>query len=95
MLDRDAPNKLLAKIASDMQKPDGLLSLPRLTSRPAYGVSGTKALGVGPKTEAHPKAVNINTIGELASLPLESLFEEFKILRKLSFSDHASTTESQ
>jgi DNA polymerase-4 len=73
-----APNKLLAKIASDMQKPDGLTVItPADIETRIWPLSVRKLWGVGPKTEAHLKAVNINTIGELASLPLERLIEEF------------------
>ena len=73
-----APNKLLAKIASDMQKPDGLTILAekdvpvRIWPMPAR-----KLLGVGPKTEAHLKRIGVETIGQIAALPLERLTEEF------------------
>ena len=73
-----APNKLLAKIASDMQKPDGLTVItPADIETRIWPLSVRKLWGVGPKTEVHLKALNINTIGELASLSLERLIEEF------------------
>ena len=73
-----APNKLLAKIASDMQKPDGLtiISESDIEGR-IWPLAVRKLIGVGPKTEAHLKRMGIKTIGELASLPLERLVEEF------------------
>lgn len=73
-----APNKLLAKIASDMQKPDGLTIIKEgdIESR-IWQLPVRKLWGVGPKTEAHLKAIGIKTIGELASLSLDSLIEEF------------------
>ncbi len=73
-----APNKLLAKIASDMQKPDGLTILTEadIESR-IWPLSVRKLWGVGPKTEASLKEMGIQTIGDLASLPLEKLTEEF------------------
>jgi len=73
-----APNKLLAKIASDMQKPDGLTIIsPADIETRIWPLRVRKLWGVGPKTEAHLNAININTIGELASLPIERLIEEF------------------
>lgn len=73
-----APNKLLAKIASDMQKPDGLTILTEkdITIR-IWPLSVRKLLGVGPKTEAYLKKMGIETIGQLASLPLDALVRHF------------------
>lgn len=73
-----APNKLLAKIASDMQKPDGLTFLTE-ESIPGklWPLPVRKLQGVGPKTEEHLKAMNIHTIGELAAQPVEFLVEAF------------------
>ena len=73
-----APNKLLAKIASDMRKPDGLTVLTeddigaRLWPMPIR-----KLYGIGPKTEEHLKAMHIETIGQLAALPVEVLVRHF------------------
>jgi DNA polymerase IV len=73
-----APNKLLAKIASDMQKPDGLTILTaddigiRIWPMPVR-----KLYGIGPKTEEHLKKAGIETIGQLAALPIEKLRELF------------------
>jgi DNA polymerase-4 len=73
-----APNKLLAKIASDMQKPNGFTVLTdndiegRLWPMPIR-----KLYGIGPKTEEHLKAMNIATIGQLAELPVEILIQRF------------------
>jgi DNA polymerase-4 len=73
-----APNKLLAKIASDMHKPDGLTILPPDDIEGRLWLMPTRKLyGLGPKTEAHLKAMNIATIGQLAALPLEVLTEHF------------------
>lgn len=73
-----APNKLLAKIASDMQKPDGLTVIAEgdIEER-IWPLSVRKLWGVGPKTEIHLKDMGINTIGELAETPLETLIETF------------------
>jgi DNA polymerase-4 len=73
-----APNKLLAKMASDMQKPDGLTILTEddIRSR-IWPLSVRKLWGVGPKTEAYLKERGVQTIGDLVSLSLDRLIEEF------------------
>ncbi len=73
-----APNKLLAKIASDMQKPDGLTILTETDiQNRIWPLPVRKLWGIGPKTEAYLKEMRIGTVGDLASLPLEKLIEEF------------------
>ncbi len=73
-----APNKLLAKIASDMQKPDGLTIITEndIEIR-IWPLPVRKLWGVGPKTEAHLKEMGIETIGVLAALPMDRLIERF------------------
>lgn len=73
-----APNKLLAKIASDMQKPGGLtvLTMEDVKER-IWPLPVRKLWGVGPKTEAYLTQNGVATIGDLASLSLESLVETF------------------
>ena len=73
-----APNKLLAKMASDMQKPDGLTIVMEddIQTR-IWPLSARKLWGVGPKTETYLKKMGIQTVGDLASLSLDQLTEEF------------------
>jgi len=72
------PNKLLAKIASDMKKPDGLTMISAEDmERQIWPLPVRKLRGVGPKTEMRLKNTGISTIGELASIPLEDLIELF------------------
>jgi len=73
-----APNKLLAKIASDMQKPNGMTIFyeDNIETR-LWRLPIRKLYGIGPKTEAHLKTLGIETIGQLAALSLEKLLEEF------------------
>ncbi len=72
------PNKLIAKIASDMQKPDGLTMISEADIQERlWPLSVRKLWGVGPKTEAHLKEMGIETIGQLAAMPLETLVETF------------------
>ncbi len=73
-----APNKLLAKLASDMDKPDGLtiLSEQDVPSR-VWPLPVRKLWGVGPKTEERLLALGVATIGDLAGLPLATLVARF------------------
>ena len=73
-----APNKLLAKIASDMQKPDGLTILAgKDVEARIWPLPVRKLWGVGPKTEGYLKQLNIRIIGELAAAPRDDLIEQF------------------
>ncbi len=73
------PNKLIAKIASDMQKPDGLtvITTEQDIEDRIWPLPARKLWGVGPKTEARLKGMGIDTIGDLASLPYDRLSAEF------------------
>lgn len=68
------PNKLVAKIASDHGKPDGLTVVPPervtafLTPLPVRRLHG-----VGPATERALAALGVATIGDLAALPVDRL----------------------
>ncbi|OQZ00128.1 MAG: hypothetical protein B6D35_07420 [Candidatus Brocadia sp. UTAMX2] len=73
-----APNKLLAKIASDLQKPDGLTMITEEDrENRIWPLPVRKLWGVGPKTEAALKEMGIETVGALASLSREKLIEKF------------------
>lgn len=73
-----APNKLLAKIASEMQKPDGLTVLTEADIETRVWPLPVRRLwGVGPKTETRLAALGVSTIGELARLPEETLQAHF------------------
>jgi DNA polymerase-4 len=62
------PNKLLSKIASDLDKPDGLtiLTLADLPTR-LWPLPVRRINGIGPKAGAKLTALGITTIGELAA----------------------------
>jgi DNA polymerase-4 len=73
-----APNKLLAKMASELQKPDGLTILGAEDVTARLGPLGVRKVpGIGPKTEARLAELGVHTIGELAAVPIEALVEHF------------------
>jgi len=64
-----APNRYLAKIASDMQKPDGLIGLlPSQLPRAIAHLDLRDLPGVGARTEARLHAKGIRTMAELLAL---------------------------
>ena len=64
-----APNRYLAKIASDMQKPDGLIGLlPSQLPRAIAHLELRDLPGVGAKTEKRLQAKGIRTMEELLAL---------------------------
>ena len=64
------PNKLVAKVASDADKPDGFLELAREKACARFaGASPGLIPGIGPKTVARLEAQGIATLGALASTP--------------------------
>ena len=72
------PNKLLSKLCSELEKPDGLTVLThadipaRIWPLPARRING-----IGPKAAARLEAIGIRSIGELAAADRLSLTDEF------------------
>ncbi len=65
-----ATSKVVAKIASDMDKPDGLTIAPPGSERAFLApLPVGKLWGVGPKTAARLRSEGIETIGDLAAKP--------------------------
>jgi nucleotidyltransferase/DNA polymerase involved in DNA repair len=65
-----APNKFLAKIASDLEKPDGLVLFPMDAVKTRLWPMAVERLwGVGPKTGDRLKAAGVTRIGYLANRP--------------------------
>jgi DNA polymerase-4 len=73
-----APNKLLAKICSELDKPDGitLLTMDDVPTR-IWPMAVRKINGIGPKATEKLAALGIQTIGELASQPQTFLLQHF------------------
>jgi len=72
------PNKLLSKIASDLDKPDGLtlLTMADLPER-IWPLPARRINGIGPKAGAKLAALGIETIGQIAQRDRAWLIEHF------------------
>ena len=73
-----APNKLLAKIASELDKPDGLTLLEAgdLAAR-IWPLPANRINGIGPKAAEKLAALGIRSVGELAAADPARLVERF------------------
>ncbi len=72
------PNKLLSKLASEMNKPDGLtlLTSPDIPTR-VWPLQVRKLNGIGPKAAAKLQALGMQTIGDIATKECSWLVEKF------------------
>lgn len=73
-----APNKLLAKLCSDMQKPNGITTIT-MDDIPAkiWPMPARRVNGIGPKATAKLATLGITTIGEIAERDEAWLAENF------------------
>jgi DNA polymerase IV len=73
-----APNKLLAKIASDLDKPRGITLLAEgdIPVR-IWPLAARKVPGIGPKADAKLEALGLRTIGDIAAVGAERLRAQF------------------
>ena len=73
-----APNKLLAKMASEFNKPQGVSVLqPQDLEAQIWPLPCRKINGIGPKAGAKLEALGIVSIGDLAQQPLPWLVQHF------------------
>jgi DNA polymerase IV len=71
-----APNKLLAKMASEFNKPNGISVVYAADLQTKiWPLAARKINGIGPKADEKLKALGINTIGELAAQEKSFLIE--------------------
>lgn len=73
-----APSKFLAKLASDLDKPDGFRVIePGQVREVLDPLPVSKIFGVGERTAKRLGALGIETVGDLASRPREEVVAEF------------------
>ena len=73
-----APNKVIAKIASDINKPDGLTVVrPEETESFLHPLCVSRVPGIGKKTQPLLKEIAIDTIGQLATADVQFLISRF------------------
>jgi DNA polymerase-4 len=72
------PNKLVAKVASDAEKPAGFVVLTREQACARFAASPPGLLpGIGPKTAARLAQLGLSTLAALAGAPERMLVERF------------------
>jgi DNA polymerase-4 len=75
------PNKLLAKLGSDMQKPDGLVLIsPDDVAEVLEDLPVKEICGIGPSLTRALAAMGIHTCGELGRAPLRQLVARFGVM---------------
>jgi DNA polymerase-4 len=96
------PNKLVAKVASDAEKPRGFVILSREQACARFvGAPCGLVPGIGPKTAERLRGLGITTLGQLAAAPPEDLSARFgprhgaELGRRARFEDDTPVTEER
>lgn len=96
------PSKLVAKVASDAEKPAGFVVLTREEACARFAGSPPGLIpGIGPKTVERLQALGIDTLGKLAATPAEKLASAFgqrlavELRRRARFDDDAPVTQER
>src|SRR5258708_24189845 len=72
------PNKLVAKVASDAEKPAGFVVLTREQACARFADAPPGLIpGIGPKTAARLATLGLKTLGALGAAPEQTLIERF------------------
>jgi DNA polymerase-4 len=72
------PNKLVAKVASDAEKPAGFVVLSREQACARFAAASPGLVpGIGPKTAARLAELGLNTLAALGAAPEQLLVERF------------------
>lgn len=89
------PNKLMAKMACDMGKPDGFMVVyEKDVEKTLKDLPVIKLWGVGRKTEKRLNDLGIRTIGELARTPIQHLERNFGPNIGRTLHEHARGVDS-
>jgi DNA polymerase-4 len=93
------PSKLVAKVASDAEKPDGFVVLTREQVRARFANASPGMIpGIGPRTTERLLKGGIKTLDELRRVPVQQLIDAFGpgtgpyILRLANFEDDGEVT---
>jgi DNA polymerase IV (DinB-like DNA polymerase) len=90
------PNKLVAKIACDSQKPDGLTIIrPEEAKDFLAQLPVDRLLGVGKKTSERMEQMGIKTIGDLAKYDCQRLIEVFGKALGIYFHNAANAVDNE
>jgi DNA polymerase-4 len=96
------PNKLVAKVASDAEKPAGFCVLTREQACERFAAAPPGLIpGIGPKTAAKLATMGLRTLDELARAPEQVLAERFgpnhgrDLLRRARFEHEGAVSEQR
>ncbi|MBV9309351.1 MAG: DNA polymerase IV [Solirubrobacterales bacterium] len=96
------PNKLVAKVASDAEKPQGFVVLSRQQACERFGASPCKLIpGIGPRTAERLATLGIHTLGALAAASQRELAAQVgarhaaALQGRAQFEDEAPVTEQR
>jgi DNA polymerase-4 len=93
------PSKLVAKVASDAEKPDGFVVLTADEARERFKDHSPGLIpGIGPRTTEKLKRGGVTTLGQLRRIPVQQLIDAFGpgtgpyLLRLANFDDEREVT---
>jgi DNA polymerase-4 len=96
------PSKLVAKVASDAEKPRGFVVLTREQACHRFGSAPCGLVpGIGPKTAERLRSLGIDTLAKLAGAPPQELAQRFglrfaaELQRRARFEDEAPVTQER